>query len=518
MGTPPPLPPTDSDVRRRRLLVVLSVAAILLVLLSVLGFLAGERLRPFRDGGGFDVAKNGRPVKSGQGNSPDSSKSEKPDSDASTPLEKATSPVETNTAKHVPAKTPGTTTDLAPKAPPGKPSRKKRPSRFVIPPPGKETQPLPSPGGGDSPSVVTEDSSFRSMFAGRSDKHRDRLLKSGGGTRESEDAVSRGLMWLKNHQHPTGNWSLDRFHEIAECGGRCADRRCGCRSDTAATALALLPFLGRGYTHRGNTFRNLVRMGLDWIIADQNSDGSFRGIGVGNMYAHAQATIVLCEALSMTGDSELLLDPATRAVRYILAAQSQGGGWRYTPNDPGDTSVQGWQIMALGSAINAKIPVAVSVLEKSNQFLDSAQTDSTGGHYGYLPGSAPPTSTMTAEALLCRQYCGWSRNHPGLKAGVEFLGNHLPRQGSVDMYYWYYATQVLHHWGGAEWQRWNPEIRNLLIRTQEQSGHKAGSWAPNGTAHDRRRGRVYMTALALCTLEVYYRHLPIFDKRPKQTK
>jgi hypothetical protein len=50
---------------------------------------------------------------------------------------------------------------------------------------------------------------------------------------------------------------------------------------------------------------------------------------------------------------------------------------------------------------------------------------------------------------------------------------------------------------------------------QEQSGHPAGSWAPRGGAiggdHDTREGgRIYMTSLALCTLEVYYRYLPLY--------
>ena len=45
--------------------------------------------------------------------------------------------------------------------------------------------------------------------------------------------------------------------------------------------------------------------------------------------------------------------------------------------------------------------------------------------------------------------------------------------------------------------------------SQEKRGHEAGSWAPRGGfAH--RGGRLYMTSLAVCTLEVYYRHLPLY--------
>lgn len=44
---------------------------------------------------------------------------------------------------------------------------------------------------------------------------------------------------------------------------------------------------------------------------------------------------------------------------------------------------------------------------------------------------------------------------------------------------------------------------------QDRVGHEAGSWRPRGN-HDLMGGCLYMTALAACTLEVYYRHLPLY--------
>ena len=52
-------------------------------------------------------------------------------------------------------------------------------------------------------------------------------------------------------------------------------------------------------------------------------------------------------------------------------------------------------------------------------------------------------------------------------------------------------------------------MREILVRTQETRGHAAGSWTPR-TAHDPAGGRLYMTSLAICCLEVYYRHLPLY--------
>jgi hypothetical protein len=80
------------------------------------------------------------------------------------------------------------------------------------------------------------------------------------------------------------------------------------------------------------------------------------------------------------------------------------------------------------------------------------------------------------------------------------------------MYYWYYGTQVMHHLGGTRWKRWNDKMKVLLVSLQEDEGHETGSWEPREFP-DTAGGRLYMTALAICTLEVYYRHLPLYKNQ-----
>ena len=120
---------------------------------------------------------------------------------------------------------------------------------------------------------------------------------------------------------------------------------------------------------------------------------------------------------------------------------------------------------------------------------------------------------MTAEALLCRMYLGWDRNDPRLRAGVQWLSDHhAPDVDEKDVYYWYYGTQVMHHFGGPAWEKWNKEMRAILVATQRRRGRFAGSWDFDDDKWGERAGRIYTTALSICILEVYYRHLPIFDK------
>ena len=54
-------------------------------------------------------------------------------------------------------------------------------------------------------------------------------------------------------------------------------------------------------------------------------------------------------------------------------------------------------------------------------------------------------------------------------------------------------------------------MREVLVTTQETQGHQAGSWSPRGgNNHDHYGGRLYVTALSACTLEVYYRYAPLY--------
>lgn len=343
------------------------------------------------------------------------------------------------------------------------------------------------------------------MFEGRGTEERAKLAKSEGGNAASEKAVEDGLKWLAKHQDKSGVWSLHAFSQVDDCDGQCGHQ--GLSSDAGGTGFGLLPFLGAGYTHKSGKYKNTVQNGLDWLVADQTKEGTFQHCMAGNLYAHGVATIALCEAYAMTKDPKLK-GPAQRAINYIVMAQHNGGGWRYRPGEAGDTSVTGWQVIALRSAQQGGLRIPGAVFTKISQYLDSVQTDKEGSGYRYMPGDRI-TDAMVAEGLLCRIYTSNKLRRGELRAGVEYLQDHLPHVGG-ELYYWYYATQVLHHYGGAPWDEWNPVMRDLLIEAQATEGHPKGSWAPQG-GHDGSGGRVYATSLALLTLEVYYRHKRAFD-------
>ena len=350
---------------------------------------------------------------------------------------------------------------------------------------------------------------------GRTAETKQSLLQLFGGTKQSEDAVGRGLNWLVRHQKADGRWELHQGYD-----NPC---RINLRTDTGATALALLALLGAGNTHQEGKYKEQVAKGLGWLKKVQKSDGNFHDweeLGRQTaFYSHGQATIVMAESYALTHDSSLQ-EPLRKALKFIIQSQNEAGGWQYQPGAVGDLSVTGWQVMALQSARMAGEEVPEDVWFKVGQFLDSVSSQD-GSRYRYKAADPQDlfTPAMTAEGLLCRQYLGWPREHPALQAGVNWLlePENLPsfKPRRRNLYHWYYASQVLHHMEGDAWKTWNTTLRDDLIALQLKTGKLGGSWHPHkpeGNDHEYATsgGRLYVTCLALLNLEVYYRHLPLY--------
>jgi hypothetical protein len=406
---------------------------------------------------------------------------------------------------------------------------------------------------GEAPAPEPEDSpAVPSGFSGRFGDARVKLLKDGGNA-QSEAAVARGLKWLALHQAPDGHWSLDKFNEFAHDDPSPTSKtyKCTCtgevnrENDIAATGFALLPFLAAGVTPKPNKdakqvdYSKTVKAGLDYLISKQGENGYLGG----SMYSHAIATMALCEADGMTSDPALKA-PAQKAMHFLEDAQDPaGGGWRYSPKTAGDLSVTGWVVMALETGKMAGLELANkgAALKKAETFLDSVETAPAKGGYTYFPGG-PGTPTMTAVGMLCRQYMGVSPRNADLLAGVDILKATPPGKAN-NIYYEYYAAQVMHNLGGDDWDFWNegPDgkdshngIRDLLVARQdttlaklgdttkipgatqplpERLAHEDGSWEPDGAWGKDGGGRIMYTSLSLLTLEVYYRHPPLY-RRP----
>ncbi|TWT32338.1 hypothetical protein KOR34_41010 [Posidoniimonas corsicana] len=342
-------------------------------------------------------------------------------------------------------------------------------------------------------------------------------IAKAGGSAESEEAIENALKWIAEHQNPDGTWTL--VHTLGPCQGRCPNpsNRPPAESVRAGTGLALLPFLGAGQTHKDGKYKRVVTRGLEALgrlgkVEDVGA--SWRDAIGGGAYSHGIAAIALSEAYGMTGDSSVG-GFAQAAIDHIIASQGTDGGWRYAANQvPGDTSVVGWQVMALKSAYLAHLRVPPAVAAGASQFLNTV-SHANGTEYSYLPSPTDPnygpSPTRSSIGLLCRMYLGWKRDNEALREGVLKLAERGPSNN--DYYYNYYASQVLFQYTGgkgAVWRDWNLKLRDQLIGQQETQGHARGSWYTDGP-HNDTGGRLYMTSLATMTLEVYYRYMPIYQ-------
>ncbi len=370
------------------------------------------------------------------------------------------------------------------------------------------------------------------QLSGRSASQREKLARQNGASSDSENAVKLAMKWIADHQLPDGSWSFDHrtgpgTHRTSPNPGDFTN------APRAATAMALLVFLGAGQTHMEGDYIDTVDRGLAFLISSARKTryGWSWEEDKGGMYNHGLASIALCEAYAMTGDVRLL-EPARQALRYIEYAQdSYGGGWRYVARQQGDTSVSGWMVMALKSGKMCGLEIESDVIRKARQFLNFVSSES-GAFYGYThPDEEMRRKGMTAVGLLCQMYLGWSKGNPALQTGVRWLAERGPEVGDwkpgqavpedrkdqfrSGMYYNYYATQVMSQYGGDQWQTWNEEMRDFLVATQSTAGAAKGSWFfqdpdEGGYLHG---GRLYATTLAAMTLEVYYRYLPLYDDK-----
>ena len=388
------------------------------------------------------------------------------------------------------------------------------------------------------------------LYAKRTRSDRSRWISRYGGSRGSEDAVAAGLDWLARHQAADGSWSNyclgdeDPRSRCEKDGPPCT--LAGDKYEMAQTGLALLAFQAGGhYYFNKNTYSAAVRKGLDWMISRQQPDGALvsatplpTGVELPSgghsryhrsyMYDHGIATFALAEACAVAADQNQepdnrYMEAARRAVRFIESQQHTDGSWRYNDNfdEPGDSSVAGWQVLALKSAKEAGIPPTRKCVAKIRGFFHRLETGENGRTwYQRLPRPVPPlieTEATTGIGMLVRQFLLDEADAPMVREAAAYLaryaeekwGDHVAEVAEVaeerDFYLWYNCTLAMYQVGGRHWARWNAAIRDTILPLQRIDGCARGSWDPI-SKWGKTGGRIYSTALAVLTLEVYYRY------------
>lgn len=338
-------------------------------------------------------------------------------------------------------------------------------------------------------------------MGGRTGSGRGRAMAKNNMKKPTEDAVIRGLEWLRLNQNPDGSWGDGGPSPMTG----------------AMSGLALLCFLGHGETPESAQYGLTVSKSVEWFLtngtAHQGRLSMEGGISQQGSYAHGIATYALGEYFTMTKD-ERVTELLKQSIKLIVDGQGPDGGWMYGfDKSPSDTSVTGWQIQALKAAYltGLALPGVEAALDKSMSNLDRVK--GPNGGYGYR--GPEDRYSLSGVGILCSLF--WKGDRAKLRQGMEWILDVTAREKPVkyqsphsDLYAWYYHTQAALMFGGGVWDKWNKWFQDEITGAQSPDG----SWPPPGAAghgpqkEASKNGAVYRTTLCILMLEVFYRHMP----------
>ncbi len=337
----------------------------------------------------------------------------------------------------------------------------------------------------------------------------DRLqrIKENGGNPQCEEAVVKGLNWIKGNQKADGSFA-DGDYKVA------------------MTGLALLAYFGHCETPASVEYGDSCLKGITYLInVGMKNDGRLASNYAQPYwsYEHAIATYALGEAMTFSkdGKSEIpyLREITEKAGQFIIDNQNVDNGWAYSYALSGghtDLSVVGWQIQALRAVSHTDIKFRgmTKAIELGLKYANSHQDKATGG-FGYantnLSGGLD-YYTLTGVGMLCNQMWGKGSRSEVSKGAKYLLENSKFEYNGefADLYGHYYESQAMMQKGGNDWKQYNNTFRDQLLNNQNVDG----SWKPPGGGQKIRTvagvyasNDMYRTCLCTLMMEVYYRFL-----------
>ena len=324
-----------------------------------------------------------------------------------------------------------------------------------------------------------------------------------------EDAVDRGLAHLARSQQKNGSWSTE-FGNTKAAG------------DPALTSLSVMAFLSAGHVPGEGKYGPVVERGIRFVMDSQQPNGllALSDSGYTEMYCHGVCTLMLAEAAGMTDGktADELKDRLVRAVKVILKAQRDStrdaGGWRYqVVGFDADLSVTGWQLMALRAARNLGCDLPQDRVAAAVEYVKKCHDAKSGGYAYTIGGNVTPACTGTGILSLELSGKEFHKTHEALRGGAYLL-QHPPDLAQPHFFYSaYYTSQAMFQLGDNYWAEFRPKLHGLLLKSSAPRAN--GAWYGRGF-DDATYGPAYCTAMAILSLTVEYRYLPIYQRDESQ--
>ncbi|MFO8008063.1 MAG: prenyltransferase/squalene oxidase repeat-containing protein [Candidatus Brocadiia bacterium] len=316
-------------------------------------------------------------------------------------------------------------------------------------------------------------------------------------TPEATRAIERGLQWLARTQNPDGSWLSD-----GSTG----------RFPVAMTALCGLAMLAEGNTTYSGPRAESVRAAVRYLLAQSDPDTGLIGTAEAGrpMFGHGFSMLFLAQVYGSEGDTVLrerlrgVLEPA---VSLTAAAQTERGGWYYTPESTEhEGAVTMVQLQGLRACANARLPVPQRTVRRAMDYV-RASANPDGG-IAYRVGQEGPSRPAITCAAVATMYAAGIYEGELVDGAIRFARRNVattaptPTGGTHFYYAHLYLSQVMYFRGGEEWSAYFPPLRDWLVGAQRADGSWQGEFI----------GRGYGTAVALMILQLPRNALPVLQR------
>jgi hypothetical protein len=319
-------------------------------------------------------------------------------------------------------------------------------------------------------------------------------------TPEAEATIKKALKHLANTQGRDGAWRTGSHYGSYP---------------TAMTSLAGLALMAGGNTPVEGEYAPQVRRAVDFVLSAANPQtGLIAAMGEEQrpMFSHGYAMLFLAEAYGMEQDKsrQKRIEAAlVKAAELTTRSQSNDGGWLYTPDSGGDEgAVTITQVQGLRAARNAGVKVDKKTIERAINYIEKSANNDGGIRYTARGGgSSRPPITAAAVAVL---YNAGQYEHPIAERCLAYIkklmgtgrGSRLNNFSGHKFYTMLYLSQAMYLSSEENWNDYFPGVRDELIQTQSADG----SWQGDSV------GTTYGTSIALLTLQLPYKYLPILQR------
>lgn len=376
--------------------------------------------------------------------------------------------------------------------------------------------------------------------------------------KQAKLAVDKGLKHLASIQTNDGSWrnnvgnKLGYDYQVAPNGYN--------KPHLGVTAIACMAFMAAGNTPNRGKYKNVVAMGLDFVLKHVDGTTGWTSFQGTRMYSHAFCAMFLAEVYGMTKNN-IVREKLRNTVKLIVDSQNEEGSWRYVPHQKeSDMSICVCQLQALRAASNVGVVVIhegyrikrdgsgtirerifVNPIENAKKYVRASYIRSTrfsGGTQGafryQINNDGRSSFALTAAGIVALQSMGEYDSHTyktkvsgktfkttiNLRHSIAYLNASRPdksphgngRHQNYNYGFWYghyYAAQAMHqykHVSPRTWASWAKMNRIHFMSMQQDNG----AWLDEVGGRSKKTN-AYATAMACLILGIPRGYLPIFQ-------